>query len=172
MSIQANINQTLSLAGLLASQTPVAHARKAEKEAEMAEQRALSKLERRQSNLDTQLAQTPPHEHEHIAGIVAEQQEIAKERYNISPTQKNLQSYYAARDLDMATLHEELRRADPIGAATEDAMIASAQKQKAAQADLALQQERARKSREFSKRFTEGSEPSYRIREVLKYGKE
>lgn len=185
MSIQANLNQMLSLAGLLASQTPAAHARKAEKEVEVAEKQKFKDLEREEQSLKLQLEHTDPMEVyadtirgvdvfesvEEEAELVDKLGDVAKRKFEHRPSQESYGEYLEAK-YKTAEEYDTPEKAGERAMMREMAKDVSLRDKAKAQAELAAKAraEELAKSRAFAQMVTEGSMPSYGVREVIKYG--
>lgn len=150
MTVQAGINQSLSLIGFFASQNPALQ--------ELQKKRSgLRNLAAKEKNLNKKLSMTQPMELERLSNILTEGQAIAEEKYNIDPTEKNLAELDAAMGTSVADLHEARREADPAGAKAEDAMTRALEEQQHSQQVLAARNEEVKRSRDIAKMISEGT---------------
>ena len=165
MSIQSNINQAISMAGLLYSQSPAA-ARKKEEAAEAvrqeAERRKAQKAIEGYERMSEQGA-VPETEGERIAQLrIAQSGESAYRRaYELNPTDETYSAFQSATE-DVA----ELRGMTGLPATREQL---NAQRQREAEASAAAErqreQERLARSRQFAEMVTAGVTPEHGRRE-------
>lgn len=165
MSIQSNINQAISMAGLLYSQSPAA-TRKREETAEAVRQEAEKrKTEQAIAGYQRMADQgiVPETEGERIAQLrIAQSGESAYRRaYELDPTEQTYAAFQSATE-DVA----ELRGMRNLPA---NRVELNAQRQREAEASAAAErqreQERLARSRQFAEMVTAGVTPEYGRRE-------
>lgn len=141
MSIQSNINQIISVAGVLAGMNPQVKAL-GEKTTQLRD------LKKRESVLAKQydVAKYDLNKQEQIE---ADLTGITEERFNVSPTAKNYEEVLRSTYQAPSALSEE-------SVAENRQLSAQLQKEKEAREALEIEQERLRKSKEFASMFTEG----------------
>lgn len=165
MSIQSNINQAISMAGLLYSQSPAA-ARKREETAEAVRQEAEKRKTQQAIAGYERMAEQgviPETEGERVAQLrIAQSGESAYRRaYELNPTEETYSAFQSATE-DVA----ELRSMTGLPATREQL---NAQRRREAEASAAAErqseQERLARSRQFAEMVTAGVTPSYGRRE-------
>lgn len=169
MSIQQSINQGLSLAGLLFSQTPYAATKKEERVSAAREAAEKEKYQKQYQQYEEYarregVAKEPETEGELAGQLVLSRmgEQAARRLFELDPTQESITRF--EREAAGLTELERLRGTLP---ATQ--IEANAQRRRkadeAARASQQAEQERLARSRQFAEMVTAGVTPSYGRRE-------
>ena len=145
MGIQSSINQTLSLAAALASQSPAVK--------EAAERnKALSLINKKEKIAQTQIEQAGLFDEDIVRKNMKEITNLAQQRYDIDPTEQTKKALDIAKDPDedLTAIMEAKREQYPEIAAVMDREQEALQEQAAAQRASEEAAERARRSRAFA----------------------